>query len=221
MKVWTSKYRSHWLSPYTILKRVCFWEKNDDVFYDHCNNHKAIYGRWVKILNPICEALQKFLDKIHPRIEYVKIDYWDCWSLDHTLADIILPALKQLRNTKHGSPFVDDEDVPPHLQSEAYKKRKKKLNKRGFGNEVHSIDDEDSTLHDRWDWVLSEMIWAFEQKVDDESENKFWDHSGDRGMPWSEDYIPPKCDWSGLKAHQERKSNGFRLFGKYYEALWD
>jgi len=30
-----------------------------------------------------------------------------------------------------------------------------------------------------------------------------------------------KIDKEGLGAHQDRKSNGFRLFGKYYQALWD
>ena len=30
-----------------------------------------------------------------------------------------------------------------------------------------------------------------------------------------------ECDWDALKAHQKRNANGFRLFGKYYEALWD
>jgi len=30
-----------------------------------------------------------------------------------------------------------------------------------------------------------------------------------------------KVDREGLKAHQDRKANGFRLFGKYYQALWD
>jgi len=29
------------------------------------------------------------------------------------------------------------------------------------------------------------------------------------------------CDSEGMKAHQKRMSNGFQLFGKYYEALWD
>jgi hypothetical protein len=30
-----------------------------------------------------------------------------------------------------------------------------------------------------------------------------------------------KVDRAGLEAWQARKSNGYRLFGKYYEALWD
>jgi hypothetical protein len=54
--------------------------------------------------------------------------------------------------------------------------------------------------------VLDEMIWAFEQKCRDD---------------WMSDYDYNKWDSEGAKAHQERMSNGFRLFGKYYENLWD
>jgi hypothetical protein len=45
----------------------------------------------------------------------VRIDRWDTWSMDHTLAPIILPMLVQLKETKHGAPIVDDEDVPKQL----------------------------------------------------------------------------------------------------------
>ena len=223
MKIWTSKYRNHWVSPYTILRFVCFWEKDDGVFYDHDDAYKPVYGKVVKALDPVCTAWLKFLNFVHPRWTYVKIDFWDTWSLDHTLADIILPALKQLKATKHGSPYVDDADVPVHLQSEGYKKGKRRK-KKGVELNTHAIDmgDEDTTLHDRWDWALGEMIWAFEQKADNNSEEKFWDHSGTNdSAPWDENYVAPKCDWAGLKAHNERKANGFRLFGLYYEALWD
>ena len=66
------------------------------------------------------------------------------------------------------------------------------------------------------------MIWAFEQKVDSESDNQFFDHSVSNGkLPWDKDYVGPKYDKEGYDKWQERKSNGFRLFGKYYEALWD
>ena len=30
-----------------------------------------------------------------------------------------------------------------------------------------------------------------------------------------------KVDRAGLDAHEKRKQNGFRLFGKYYQGLWD
>jgi hypothetical protein len=43
-------------------------------------------------------------------------------------------------------------------------------------------------------------------------------------MPWDEkgQYVSKtKVDWDKLRAHQEKKANGFRLFGKYYQNLWD
>jgi hypothetical protein len=75
------------------------------------------------------------------------------------------------------------------------------------------------------------MIWAFEQKVKDDDETEFFDHSAykEEGKTnheqWFDDMSKGdsklKVDWDGLKAHQERKTNGYRLFGKYYEGLWD
>jgi hypothetical protein len=122
----------------------------------------------------------------------VKIDRWDTWSMDHTLAPIILPMLVQLKETKHGSPWVDDEDVPGELRS---------TNAPPKENDW----DTDDFHHLRWDWVLDEMIWAFEQKCRDD---------------WMDDY-DYSWDSEEAKAHQERMSNGFRLFGKYFENLWD
>lgn len=208
MKIWISKYRNHWLSPYTILKTVCFWEKNEDVFYDFRDTGQGKYVKVVKFLEPICIALQKFLDLIHPRFEYVKIDRWDTWSMDCTLAIVVLPMLKQLQKDKHGSPRVDDEDVPDDIKSTAAEPKENEW-------------DTDSNFHKRWEYVLNEMIWAFEQKVKDDDENEFFDHSNDKGMPWDKEYVGPKVNWEGLKAHQARKTNGYRLFGKYYEGLWD
>lgn len=226
MKVWISNYRNHWLSPYTILKTVCFWEKNDDVFYDLEDTGVGKYVKAVKILDPICIAMQRVLDFIHPRFQIVKLDHWDTWSMDHTLAEIILPMLKQLRDTKHGSPFVDDEDVPEHLRDVKQPKLKRKKDDVRNTLQVHSIDmgddDEHSTIHLKWDWVINEMIWAFEQKVTDDDELQFFDYSESKGVaPWDKDYVPPEVDWDALKAHQARKTNGYKLFGKYYEGLWD
>jgi hypothetical protein len=190
MKVYLSNYRSHWISPYTIMEKIIFWREidYDEPFIRKCNT----------ILEPFCTVLMNILKVIHPKIDYVKIDRWDTWSMDHSLAHIILPMLKQLRDTKHGSPMVEDEDVPEELRSE-----------------------DEEMVHDKWDYILNEMIWAFERKIKDDDENEFFDHTVSHGAPWDEDYVGPKVDWDGLKAHQARKTNGFRLLGKYYEGLWD
>jgi hypothetical protein len=205
MKIFTSKYRNHWISPYKIAEKIFFWREID---YD-----EPIVKKINIVLEPICTAWQNFLDFVHPRFQYIKIDFWDTWSMDHTLADIVLPMLKQLKETKHGAPMTDDEDVPDNLKSI---------------NAAPKIEecDTDEFHFERWDWILDEMIWAFEQKVTDDDESKFFDHSENEpgGFPWDKDgnYVSKtKVDWDGLKSHQARKTNGYRLFGKYYEALWD
>jgi hypothetical protein len=223
MKVYISNYRHHWISPYTILKTVCFWEKDDDVFYDHEETGKGRYVKWVNFLNPICQAIQKVWDFVHPKITYVKIDRWDTWSMDHTLADIILPMLKQLQETKNGSPFVDDEDVPEELKSTSAPPKKEEY-------------DTDDNHFKRWDWVLDEMIFAFECKVDDSWEEAFRsgkiDHKtivsarDENGKPITYQWVDGpnhtyKCDYEGMKVVNDRIQNGFRLFGKYYQNLWD
>jgi hypothetical protein len=209
MKVYLSNYRSHWISPYKIMEKIIFWREidYDEPFIEKCN----------KVLSPICLVIQKIMDFIHPQITYVKIDRWDTWSMDYTLAYIILPMLKQLKVESHGSPFVDEEDVPVEMRSG------KKKSKKMVDSTMRALEaSEDEMIHQRWQYVLGEMIWAFEQKVVDDAEGQFFDHSeSGHKLPWDKDYVGPKVDWDGLSAHNERKRNAFRLFGKYYENLWD
>ena len=241
MKVYLSNYRNHWISPYTIIDYVFFWTD-----WSKCSRNRRIIDdkdwiddpKWVDkaagFLNPLSGAIQWILNLIHPRFNYVKLDRWDTWSMDHTLAYIILPMLKQLQADKHGSPMVDDEDVPEELREVKKPKIKRKKNDVRDTLQVHALDmeDEHTLLHKKWDWVLAEMIWAFEQKVKDDDESEFFDHSAyekSNGKTnhdqWFKDmtdgHSKLKVDWDGLKAHQERKQNGYRLFGKYYQGLWD
>lgn len=141
---------------------------------------------------------QKHIDLANWYINYkeqkrvsVKIDSYDTWSMDSTLSYIIIPMLKQLKETKQGAPWVDDEDVPVAIQSKSdtdYDKKK------------YSINGElDKFFFDRWEWVINEMIWAFEEIVkDDIHENE-----------------------TVRKAHNNRINNGLYLFGKYYRSLWN
>ena len=172
-------------------------------------DNPAWVNKAVNYLAPISNGIQWVLDHVHPRIEYVKIEPWDTWSMDNTLSLIILPMLKQLKKDKHGAPFVDDTDVPDYLKSTSSPPKE------------NSWDTDDNHFK-RWDWVLDEMIWAFEQKVADDAEGQFYDHTESRQEPDLEKSVQAiKVDQQGLDAWQLRKSNGFKLFGKYYEALWD
>ena len=222
MKVYINNYRDHWLSPYTILKSVCFWEKDDGVFYNLEDKPGHKYKKWINRLNPICMGIQKVLNYIHPKINYVKIDRWDTWSMDHTLAYIILPMLKQLKDSKHGAPNVDDEDVPKELRS-IY----------AFPKEEYDVDGNHFA---RWDWVLDEMIFAFECKNDESWQDAYrsgeidwkseacgWDENGKATMYKHVDgpNHTYECDYDGMKVVEDRIQNGFRLFGRYYSNLWD
>ena len=199
------------------------------------------------ILDDIIQAwflhpINRIRQKLHPKNK-IRIDPADTWSMDSTLSPIILPMLKQLRTTKHGSPFVDDEDVPEELRSTSAKP---------LTEEEKQVGSTDEFFHQRWNWVMDEMIFAFEKKCDENWESEF--HSGeleflcvpidkdgnDLGPPkelYDTEYNKPeglhawrmergpndtsKWDREGQQKVQERISNGLRLFGKYYEALWD
>ena len=227
MKIYKSNYRNHWVSPYVILEKVFFWREID---YD-----EPLIEKLSDFLNPFSIAWQKFLDFVHPRINYVKIDKYDTWSMDHTLADIILPMLKQLRDTKHGSPLVDLEDLPEELRMVGYEDWSSQL-RFDFGDSEQHEKESWEITHRRWEWVLNEMIFAFEHYVDDTWEEAF--RSGEHDMihvpcEWYENGKPKLykiekgpndtyvCDYEGMNKVYKRMENGFHLFGKYYRGLWD
>ena len=192
MKVYISKYRYHWVSPYTICEKICFWREID---YDE---------PWVKFMNkllePVSTLLMKFLDTIHPRIQYVKIDKYDSWAMDSTLAIIILPMLKDIRASKCGAPCTDDKDVPKHLRSTSAPPKENSW-------------DTDELFFDRWNWILDEMIFAFESIVRDNWEDPFF-----TGMDGPKE--GRKWDKDGWMKVEKRIQNGLTLFGKYYRSLW-
>lgn len=129
----------------------------------------------------------------YPAESQVQIDPWDTWNMDHTLAEIALPMLIQLKATKHGAPYVDDSDVPEELQSTSAPPKENEW-------------DTDENHFKRWDWVMDEMIYSFNSKANDDFEIEKFDFETQR-----KEFI----------AAQNRVANGFRLFGKYYESLWD
>jgi len=214
MKVYISKYRDHWVSPYTIAEKIFFWREID---YD-----EPIIVAINKALEPICTAWMKLFDILHPRIEYVKIDKYDTWSMDSTLSPIILPMLKQLKEHKHGAPNTDDEDVPKNLRSTTKSALAAKKNEW----------DSDGNYFRRWDYILDQMIWSFEQLCMDDWEEQYY--SGEIDHVWTKSKDNPTCstlekgpnhtfkvDFDALRKHQDRITNGLKLFGKYYQNLWD
>jgi hypothetical protein len=242
MKVTIGGYK-RWFGPYQLADALCFWAKPvKDEFgimskpnWVHRFGELLAYGS----IRPEPEPgdisdliddnrkptwLNRFLSWAHSkqsRTISVRIDRWDTWSMDDTLAHIILPMLRQLNETKHGAPFVDDEDVPEELKSTSAPPKE------------NDYDTDDNHFL-RWDWVMGEMIFAFDTL--DGGANADWEEqftTGEYDLRFkkisengtSEMIRGPghtaETDWAARKEYAERIQNGFRLFGKYFQNLWD
>lgn len=227
----------NYFGPYQLAEFLCFWARNkkDEHGIPDKPDYVHNFGEWLAYgdVRPEPEVgevqmfrdnreytwIARFLNWIHSkkkRTIKVHIDRWDTWSMDHTLAFIILPMLKQLKETNHGVPFVDDEDVPEELRSTAAEPKKNDW-------------DLDSNGEKRWEWVMNEMIFAFENKVRDDSDDEF--SSGDAEYAFKKldngcsELIQTndqyKYDFEARKKKNDRIQNGFVLFGKYFQNLWD
>ena len=217
MKIYINKYKDNWLSPYTIVEKLLFWKKDHDYLYDEPG------PSIIQLLDPICRGLHKVSSFFNRKINYVKIDNWDTWSMDGTLSTIILPMLKQLQLDKHGAPFTDDSDVPEELKSTSSPKKENNW-------------DTDDNHFLRWQWIINELIWTFTQiHPDSDWESQF--HTGvtdvkhvpckfdaDGKVMAYEMVKGPndtrKFDKEGYTKYSGRIDNGLRLFGKYYRGLW-
>lgn len=199
MKVYIGPPKKWW-GPYQMADLLQYVGFSDD----YCHKlGERLSKTW---FGEFCEW---FHSRFRERKVVVKVHYYDTWNVDGTLAPVILPLLKQLRDTQHGSPFTDDEDVPEELRSSV----------APAAND-HSTDGNHEA---RWKWILDEMIWAFEQLNDPDHDDQFYtgrDELADIDN-FDEQLAKVKCDFDGLKAHEERIRRGTTLFGKYYQGLWD
>ena len=158
--------------------------------------------------------------------DVIIIDDHDIWSLDYTLARIIVPSLQTLKKNQHGSCNVDDKDLPKELSATA--------------NNMNSQD----IVHYQWEYILDVMIFAF-TFIRDEREYSWV--SGEKTGILIPDLVSLRKDYPDIgtlshlaRDHGEGKkkeystnvrlddsevdsyvTEGLRLFGKYYRGLWD
>ena len=208
MKIFLGNYKDY-IGPYQLAQKLLFWkDKNSSQVNDlgHFFKHGYVLSEEEKReenernfssfftfmdflenenkkpstkLNDFCEWLYTKLK----RVEFVHIDKYDVWNMDETLAKIIHPMLVRLKETKQGSPKVDLEDVPEYLRPS---------DSQYNYYEEGKLDD---YYHDRWDYVIDTMIYAF--------------NAISKQLDEGDDYYEP-----------ETIKEGLRLFGKYYQDLW-
>lgn len=143
-------------------------------------------------------TLNKLQDKRDRKV-VVRVDNYDTWNADHTLALIIYPVLKRLKEDKMGIPFVEAGDAPAEL----FEQRNDPNDPDGFSEKA-------------WEYVLDEMIWTFGQLADVDSDDEFYKEIPGSDHPFGK----YELDKEGYDKREERIKNGLRLFGKYYRGLW-
>ena len=194
MRVNIGPYRN-WIGPYQIANAIFFWVDRRGIWADEDPrfdrwDYKASekFGDWLADtwVNDLCN----WIDKFKKRKVKIKLDSYDTWSMDHTLALIIHPMLVQLKSTNHGYFSVDVEDTPIEA---------------GEPNDYGS----DSKAEERYNWVMDELIWTFDQLANYVDDLSFYDQKTE------------KYDFEASKKYNDRINNGLRLFGKYYRGLWD
>ncbi len=171
----------------------------------------------------------KFLKNGERRID-IKIDHYDTWNLDHTLAVIILPALIQLKDTKQGVP---NEFGNVGGDNSSFQQC------FDFYSESHSDAFDESVKN--WEEVLNKMIWAFQQIAYEDYDDKYHHGKANYDFVKSDKQFPNPIsgkmedtyrmvdknpgdhwyDYVGHQLHEQRIQEGLELFGKYYRALWD
>jgi hypothetical protein len=223
----------NWIGPYQIADKIFFWvEKYPEEELENRWDYKLHdkFGTWLAStwVADFCQWIHDF----KKRKVKVHIDYYDVWSMDSTLSPIILPMLKKLKEVKHGSGYIDLEDVPECMRL---------TNTEDYDSQstFDFYNDPDLTrqnikcdVHTRYEWALDEMIWAFEQLNDENWEDQYWktkpeidfdEYPEDEGktskpLRWK---VEGEADWEGMQKHRDRIQNGLRLFGKYFQTLWD
>lgn len=207
MKVYIGPY-TNWVGPYQIAEKILFWKHKDSDAVSWLSEKLAN----IKPLVSFCE----WLDTKKQRKINIRIDNYDVWGMDHTLALIIVPMLERLRHNMCSYPNVYDEDVPDNLKSTSAPPLTEEQKRSGQLDEF---------AEDRWGWVLNEMIWAFTQHTDDDWEAQYYSGEHDFRLENGEFKIGPndtfKVDREGMDYHRLRMENGRRLFARYYESLWD
>ena len=212
MKVYLGPY-TNWIGPYQIARYMLFWLDPDK---DEDDQRIHNFGHWLAENKDGSETrLSQFCNWIQSkkkRIEFVRIDNYDVWGMDNTLALIIHPMLLKLKTQKHGYGFIDNKDVPKELRSTA----------PGARTGIKNSYDWDNYAEARYSWMMDELIWTFEQLCNDDNESQFYDHSeSNKEKDFNKSIQKLKVARAGLEAHKKRIEHGLRLFGKYFRTLWD
>lgn len=191
------------ISKYPTDRLICrIHDRYMNKKYGHVWPHPSTPTKIENFLELLEGIIQSFYDvTINPIIRHrkrkisVRIDDWDTWSADVTLAYIIHPVLLKIKENKYGTPYTYREDAPDDVI---------------YDDQIEDNDWDRPFNVMRWHYILDEMIFAFEKIKDGEWDLEIYErHNG-----WTTEALE-ECG-----EIQKRINNGLRLFAKYYQSLW-
>jgi len=192
MKVTIGPYRN-WIGPYQIAEMIFFWVKRTGIYADE----PEIYNRWDF---RACDRLGDWLSETW-------VDDFCQWIDSKKTRKV------KIRIDKYDTWSMDDTlgiiIHPMLIQLKAtnhgyFVSDPEDAPTIGKG-EVIDHGHNDDLAEKRYEWIMDEMIWAFGEYTNDNANEP--------------DY--KTADSETLIAYRDRKTNAFRLFGKYYQNLWD
>lgn len=162
--------------------------------------------------------LAYWLKKQYQRVKY-GFPLEESWNFNYTCARWALPRLKQLRDGHVGFPTCFSNNPDPCDKQKYF----------DFFNEIPNGSTQDREYGDiKWVEILDKIIWScehFEDEIDPiypenyDSRYVVVDVS-DKGTKF-ERIDKRKIDWSPVEEHERKLQEGFELFGKYFQNLWD
>ena len=183
MRVKIGPYKN-WIGPYQIADWLQYIGVNEETRYK--------IGGW--LADTWVNSVSQWIYAKYDRKVKIRIDEYDTWNMDKTLAMIIVPMLIQLKKTTHG--------YPPDLTEEEWNKILDKM--------IWSFRE---ILEDDWEskYIYNYGKYHFEEREPINGEKM-------SEMVWD---VEPVIDIEGIRLHSERIDEGLMLFGKYYKNLWD
>ena len=178
MKVYISGYPS-WVGAYQIAEYFPYRLRR---YIENC-----------KLIDEICN----YIYEKRKRRVWIKIDPSDTWSMDSTLSLIIVPMLKQLKDTSQSYGMIDEPDLPEGIEKESL---------------------------EAWHWAIDRMIEAFSSDITEWEEQ--WE-SGEVDLVFENNTVVHgpkhtfKRDEEGIAKQRAKIERGRQLFAKYYDSLWD
>lgn len=146
-------------------------------------NRATLVVRLVKLLLNDGTKSRMIYRRHNLQVKELVIDDEDIMSFENTLAPLVYAMLLKLQENDVSFGAVDNSDVPVDLRN------------------MNEYD------YDRWQWLLNELIWTFEQVTLE-----------------APVYREPGTLFEGsvdlTEEYERRIQNGYQLFGKYLATLW-